>query len=148
LTVVIEIKCNQRASEISTCLKSAILTNKLSFIALAIGLLLQSTIGNASTRDEISATLKAVCMGGGDCEAAVKATIEMAKSPQMADMVGTALADAVASIGAENPDLATTMLLAITEAPSDVQMAYQSAVDVATAVVPKVTSVGAAGEAP
>jgi hypothetical protein len=118
------------------------------FCALAIGLLLQPENGAAADRNEISATLRAVCSGGGDCTAAVKAAITMAKNPQMADVVGTALADAVAAIGAENPDLATTMLLAITDAPENVQVAYQSAVDVVTATVPNAVPAELAPKAP
>lgn len=113
-----------------------------------MGLLLQPGHAAAANRNEISATLQAVCSGGGDCAAAVKAAITLAKDPRMADVVGTALADAVAAIGAENPDLATTMLLAITDAPESVQVAYQSAVDVVTATVPAAVPAESAPKAP
>lgn len=101
------------------------------FIAASLGL--QALPASAATREEIAASVAAACTGGGDCTASVQAAIALANTPDLAVVIGQGLADAVALVGATNPDLATLMLTVIAEAPSEVQTAYQIAVDVSTA---------------
>jgi hypothetical protein len=109
-------------------MKKTIITT---IIAASLGL--QALPASAATREEIAATVAAACAGGGDCGAAVQAAIALANTPDLAVVIGQGLADAVAMVGSTNPDLATLMLTVIAEAPSEVQTAYQIAVDVLTA---------------
>lgn len=103
----------------------------ISIIAAGIGL--QALPSAAATRAEIAATVSAACAGGGDCAGAVQAAIALATTPDLSIAIGQGLADAVATVGAINTDLATLMLTVIAAAPLDVQTAYQIAVDVSTA---------------
>jgi hypothetical protein len=99
----------------------------------------------AATREEIAATIAAACSGGGDCQAAVNAAIALASDPKLTVAVGQGLADSVAQVEATSPDLATVILVTIAQAPTEVQMAYQIALDVATAsVTPSVPQTPAA----
>ncbi len=105
----------------------------VTLIAAILGL--QSLPAASATREEIAATVSAACAGGGDCEGAVRAAIALASSPELSLAVGQGLADAVGQVGAVDPELATFMLVTIAQAPTEVQTAYQIAVDVATASV-------------